>query len=110
MGYTVGSSPAFLGLHRQGIYMAEKTQLGFSLTQRNAMLAADAFLTPVQEVFMFLEESGLGVATCPNVPRIPRLPFCQLTEALSFSLRCPKTPCPCVSVLLPVRGTWSSCG
>lgn len=39
------------------IYMAEQTQMEFSLSERNAMLAADAFLTPVQEVFMFLEDA-----------------------------------------------------
>jgi len=39
------------------VYIAESTQLALSVTERNSMLAADAILTPIREVFQFLEDS-----------------------------------------------------
>lgn len=39
------------------IYIAEDTQSVLSVTERNSMLAADAVLTPIREVFQFLEDS-----------------------------------------------------
>eukprot|EP00930_Biecheleria_cincta_P031740 TRINITY_DN22007_c0_g2_i1.p1 TRINITY_DN22007_c0_g2~~TRINITY_DN22007_c0_g2_i1.p1 ORF type:complete len:715 (+),score=95.09 TRINITY_DN22007_c0_g2_i1:30-2147(+) len=39
------------------IIMADSTQLALPVPQRNSMLAAVAFLTPVKEVFQFLEDT-----------------------------------------------------
>ncbi|CAE7750741.1 unnamed protein product, partial [Symbiodinium pilosum] len=40
-----------------GIAMAESTQLALPVPERNSMLAATAFLTPVKDIFQFLEDT-----------------------------------------------------
>jgi len=38
------------------IFMAKTTQANLSVSDRNAMLAATAFLTPIQDIFQFIED------------------------------------------------------
>ncbi|OLQ11292.1 hypothetical protein AK812_SmicGene4848, partial [Symbiodinium microadriaticum] len=42
-----------------GIAMAQSTQLALPVPERNSMLAATAFLTPMKDIFQFLEDTTM---------------------------------------------------